>query len=159
MRFLRRSWLVAAACLTLTLNHLTSGQTETVTGEYPQISALSSFRPVESSSVCGEDGPQSYCVFTTDPGASLLPNCMRVTCDSTCPFGSTSPVPFDLASLSGSLGTGVSATQGRPGSESSALRFQNSSISIPAASVPVISSEGFSFAAWINQDEGNEGLV
>lgn len=130
-----------------------------ILGEYPSISAqLSTFRPVESTSVCGEDGAENYCLYTTDSTASLPPNCVQLVCDDTCPFSSASPLPLDLASLSGSFGTGISATQGRPGTTSSALRFQDSSISILAANVPAISSDdGFSFAAWINQDEGNEG--
>lgn len=156
MRFLQQLWIVTTISLTL-LNHPANGQT--VPGEYPDISVLSTFRPVQSSSVCGENSPESYCIYTTDSEASLLPNCMQVQCDNTCPFGSTSPVPLDLASLSSSFDLGVSATQGRPGGESSALRFQNSSISVPAASVPPFSSNGFSIAAWINQDEGNNGLV
>lgn len=130
---------------------------QTVQGEYPSISALSTFRPVQSSSVCGEGGPESYCVYTTDSAASLLPNCMQLQCNNTCPFSSASPLPLDLAALSGSIGSGISATQGRPGSSSQALRFQNSSISIPAASVPTITGNGFSFTSWINQDQGNEG--
>jgi hypothetical protein len=132
---------------------------QTILGEYPTISALSTLRPVESTSVCGEGGPESYCVYTTDPAASLLPNCMQLECNNTCPFSSASPSLLDLAALSGSFGDGVSATAGRPGSSSQALRFQNSSISIPVASVPAITSNTFSFASWVNQDQGNEGYV
>ena len=129
-----------------------------VLGEYPSLSAqLSTFRPVESTSVCGEDGSEDYCLYTTDSTASLPPKCMRLQCDDTCPFNSTSPLPLDLASLAGSFGMGISATQGRPGTTSAALQFQDSSISVLAAIVPAISVNGFSFAAWINQDEGNEG--
>ena len=130
---------------------------QTVLGENPAISALSTFRPADSTSVCGAEGPQDYCLFTANAGDSLAPNCVRLRCDNTCPFASASPHPVDLASLASSIGSGVSATQGRPGTTSSALRFQNSSITVPAASVPAFSDQGFSFALWINQDEGNEG--
>lgn len=143
--------------LLLAVSLKSSVRGQTVQGEYPSISALSTFRPVESSSVCGEGGPENYCVYTTDSVASLLPNCMQLQCNNTCPFSSVSPIPLDLAAFSGSFGSGISATQGLPGSSSQALRFQNSSISIPAASVPTITGNGFSFASWINQDQGNEG--
>lgn len=130
---------------------------QTILGEYPGINSLATFRPVESTSICGENGTESYCDYTSNAVASLLPNCARLQCDSSCPFTSASPEPLDLATLFGSFGSGVSATQGRPGSSTSALRFQDSSISISAANVPLISANGFSFAAWFNQDEGNEG--
>ena len=149
------STLVLAVTFMSILGKVCIGQD--VPGAYPTIGSLAAFRPVESSSVCGEGGSDDYCLYTPDSVASLLPNCMQVQCNNTCPFSSSSPSPIDLASLSSSFGPGVSATQGRPGSTSSALRFQNSSISIPAASVPAISNNGFSFAAWIKQDEDNHG--
>ncbi len=147
--------LLLYAVLLGTLNHYSIGQT--LPGQYPSISALSAFRPVQSSSVCGENGTENYCVYTSDSDASLLPNCMQLQCNDTCPFSSASPAGLDLASLAGSFGSGVSATQGRPGSTSSALRFQNSSISIAAANLPPLTSSGLSFTMWINQDQGNEG--
>ena len=149
-------WLLLLSAISLsTFNHFSSGQT--VSGEYPTINALSAFRPVQSSSVCGQNGPEDYCTFTSNSQASLLPNCMQLQCDNTCPFGSTSPAGLDLASLAGSFGSGVSATQGRPGTTTAALRFQNSSISIAAANLPPLSSNGFSFTLWVKQDQGNEG--
>lgn len=149
-------WLLLLSAVSLsTLNHFSMGQTES--GQYPSITALSAFRPVQSSSVCGQNGAENYCAFTTDSTASLLPNCNELECNSTCPFGSSSPAGLDLATLSGSFGSGVSATQGRPGSSTQALRFQNSSISIAAANLQPLSSNGFSFALWINQDPGNQG--
>ena len=147
--------LLLIALLVANLERFSRAQN--VLGEYPGISSLAAFRPVETSSVCGENGPEDYCLYTSNAGASLLPNCQRAQCDNTCPFSSRSPTPLGLAALSGNFGSGISGTQGRPGSSSQALRFQNSSISIPAARVPVISSNGFSFAVWINQDEGNQG--
>lgn len=156
MHSLQRLLLLVVTSLSV-MDRFSRGQT--VPGEYPSINALSTFRPVDSSSVCGVGGPEDYCVYTVDSAASLLPQCMRVQCDNTCPFSSMSPMPLALASLSSSFNTGVSATQGRPGRNASALRFQNSSITVPGASVPVISSDGFSFATWINQDQGNEGYL
>ncbi len=141
-----------AVCLS-TLRQFTTGQ---VLGENPPLASLAAFRPVESSSVCGENGAENYCVYTADSAASL-PSCTRVQCNNTCPFSSSSPIPLDLPSLSSSFSSGISATEGRPGSSTQALRFQSSSLSIPAVSIPPISSNGFSFSAWINQDEGNEG--
>ncbi len=154
MRSLQRLLLLAIASLGA-VGRFSRGQT--VVGENPAISVLSTSRPVESSSVCGESGPEDYCAYTADEVASLSPNCMLLSCNNMCPFSSSSPIPLDLGSLSSSFGSGISATQGRPGSTSSALRFQNSSISIPAASTPIISDNGFSLALWINQDEGNQG--
>ena len=123
----------------------------------PPINALGAFRPAQSTSVCGESGVEEYCIYTSDSAASLFPNCMTAQCDDTCPISSTSPSPFNLVSLAESFSEGVSATQGRPGSETSAVLFQDGSISITTASVPLISDNGFSFAAWINQDEGDIG--
>lgn len=128
-----------------------------VEGVSPPISALGAFRPAQSTSVCGKNGVEDYCIYTSDAAASLLPNCITAQCNDTCPISSTSPSPFNLVSLAGSFGQGVSATQGRPGSETSAILFQDGSISIATASVPIASANGFSFAAWINQDEGNNG--
>ncbi len=123
----------------------------------PPIQTVGSFRPVESSSTCGSSGLENYCIYTGDEGASLAPNCMRAQCNNTCPFSSTSPTPLDLVLLAGSLSSGVSATQGMPGREDNAIDFRGGSISVGTAGVPLISSNGFSFAVWINQDEGNRG--
>lgn len=124
----------------------------------PPIQTVGAFRPVQSNSICGMNGLEDYCIYTTDEAASLSPNCMRDQCDNTCPFSSTPPSPLDLVSLAGSFSGGVTATQGMPGREGSAVSFQGGSISVVTAEVPLISStNGFSFTAWINQDNGNRG--
>lgn len=123
----------------------------------PPITTVGAFRPVQSNSICGVNGLEDYCVYTASEVASLSPNCMRAQCNNMCPFSSTSPSPLDLVSLAGSFSAGVSATQGMPGRVGSAILFQGGSISVTTAQVPLISSSGFSFAAWINQDEGNSG--
>ena len=125
-------------------------------GEYPAISSVATFRPVTATSTCGESGAENYCRFTSDSTASLAPNCIADVCNGTCPHSSQSPDPTPIATL-GSLGSGVSPTQGRPGSSTSALEFQNSSITVSVARVPQIAGGGFSFSAWINQNEGNTG--
>ena len=125
-------------------------------GEYPPISSVATFRPVTATSTCGEDGAENYCRFTSDSSASLAPNCIADVCNNTCPHSSQSPDPTPIATL-GSLGSGVTPTQGRPGSSTSALEFLNSSITVSVARVPLIADAGFSFSAWINQNQGNVG--
>lgn len=127
-------------------------------GEYPPISSVATYRPVTASSTCGEGRAETYCRFTTDSAASLAPNCISDVCNNTCPHSSSSPDPTAIAAL-GSLGSGVVTTQGRPGSVTSALEFQNSSITVSVARVPLIGDLGLSFSAWINQNEGNRGYV
>lgn len=127
-----------------------------VQGEYPPISGVAAFRPVTASSVCGSGGAEGYCGYTIDDSASLAPNCIETVCNNTCPHASSSPPPVSLATL-GTFGPGVTTTEGRPGSTADALRFESSFVSIPASAVPLVGDRGFSFAAWIRQDEGNAG--
>lgn len=127
-------------------------------GEYPPISSVATYRPVTATSTCGEGVAENYCRYTANSVASLAPNCIADVCNNTCPHSSSSPDPIAIATL-GSLGSGVSATQGRPGSSTSALQFQESSINVSVARVPLIGDQGFSFSAWINQNVGNVGYV
>ena len=127
-----------------------------VQGENPPISGVAAFRPVMASSVCGSNGAEGYCSYTTDSEASLAPNCIEAVCNNTCPHSSSSPPPVSLATL-GTFGPGVTTTEGRPGSSAGALRFDSSFVNISANVVPIVGDRGFSFGAWIRQDEGNEG--
>lgn len=126
-----------------------------VLGEYPDPQSLATYRPVTATSVCGPDGPEDYCAYTSDAAGSLAPNCILQVCDNTCPHASASPLPTQLASL-GSF-VGVTTEAGRPGSTGQALRFNSSFVEVDAAFVPALGDDGFSFAAWIRQEEGNEG--
>ena len=127
-----------------------------VQGEYPPISGVAAFKPVTASSVCGSDGAAGYCSYTIDDEASLAPNCIEAVCNNTCPHSSLSPPPVSLATL-GTFGPGVTTTEGRPGSTADALRFESSFVDISASVVPLVGDRGFSFAAWIRQNEGNVG--
>ncbi len=124
-------------------------------GEYPTISSVATYRPITASSVCGANGGEEYCEYTADAVASLAPNCLSQICDNTCPHSASSPNPVALATL-GSF-VGVTTEEGRPGSTGQALRFNSSFVEVSAAFVPPLSGDGFSFATWVNQDEGNEG--
>lgn len=151
------SWTMLLSA-SLALHLVIMCHAQNLLGEYPPISSVATFRPATASSTCGIDGAETYCRFTTDSTASLAPNCISDVCNSTCPYSSSSPSPIPIATL-GSLGSGVMATQGRPGSSTAALEFANSSISVLAARVPLVGDRGMSFAAWINQDQGNTGYV
>lgn len=151
-----RTLLLTSLLLHLVGDIFTNCGAQLLLGEYPPISSVATYRPVTATSTCGEGGAESYCRFTADSTGSLAPNCITTVCNSTCPHSSSSPVPTAIATL-GSLGSGVVATQGRPGSSTSALEFQNSSIVVSAARVPLIGDQGLSFAAWINRDQGNIG--
>ena len=131
---------------------------QTPVGEYPPIRSVASYRPVTSTSVCGVNNAEDFCRYTRDTVASLAPNCMRETCNNTCPFSSTSPSATRIAVL-GTRGSGVSTTEGRPDSSTGALQFQNSFISVPGAQVPTVGDHGFSFVAWINQEADNVGYA
>ena len=147
--------LLALSLLALLQAELGTAQTP-VPGEYPPIGIVATFRPVTATSVCGASGPEDYCSYTEDNEASLAPNCILATCDNTCPHSSTSPPPTLLATL-GTFGPGVSTAEGRPGSSGTALSFNSSFVAVPAALVPPLGDSGFSFTAWIRQEEGNTG--
>ena len=123
-------------------------------GEYPLIENLAPFKPVTSTSVCGSDQAESYCHFTSDSAASFAPNCISRVCNNTCPFGSQLPQPLDLISI-GTFGTRVVLAPAGPGSQSSSVSINGSSISIPSESI-VVQEAGFSFAAWINLETSSE---
>ena len=144
-----RTTLLCALCLQLLLSSVLAQDT----GEYPGVASVATYRPVTADSVCGASGAEQYCQFTSDAEASLLPNCMEATCNNTCPFSSSSPSPFRLAEV-GVSGEGVTPAPGRKGNEGTALRFENSFIEVPAVFVPALTEYGFSFAAWINMEEG-----
>lgn len=143
-----RTILVCVLCLQLLLSSALAQDT----GEYPGVVSVATYRPVTADSVCGASGSEQYCQFTTDAAASLLPNCIEATCNNTCPFSSSSPSPFRLAEV-GVSGAGVTPATGREGNGSTALRFENSFIDVPAGVVPALTEFGFSFAAWINREE------
>ena len=123
-------------------------------GEFPLFENLAPFKPVTSTSVCGSDQAESYCHFTSNSVASLAPNCISRICNNTCPFGSTSPQSLDLISL-GTFGTGVVMAPPGPGSQSSSVFINGSSISIPSENI-VLEEFGFSFAAWISLETTSE---
>ena len=123
-------------------------------GEYPVIENLAPFKPVSSTSLCGRDRAESYCLFTTNSVASFAPNCITRVCNNTCPFGSQSPQPLDLISL-GTFGAGVTLSPAGPGSQRSSVFINGSSISIPPESI-VVQEAGLSFAAWINPQSTSE---
>ena len=145
----RTTLLLCALCLQLLLGLASAQQT----GEYPGVASVATYRPVTADSVCGANGPEQYCQYTTDSIASLLPNCIEAICDNTCQFSILSPTPFLPAEV-GVRGAGVTPSQGRDGSGNTALRFQGSSIEVAAGLVPLLTDNGFTFAAWINSDEG-----
>lgn len=132
------------------------------TGEYPPVASVATYRPAIADSVCGADGPEQYCQFTTNtalsPSLGLLPSCLEATCDNTCPHAAASPIPFRPAA-EGVRGSGITLAQGRePGGARTALRFENSFVEVPASQVPELGTNGFSFAAWINiEDDSNRG--
>ena len=126
-------------------------------GEYPSIGNLALFKPITSTSVCGRDRAESYCLFTTDSVASFAPNCISRVCNNTCPFESQLPQPLDLISL-GSFGTGVTLSPAGPGSQSSSVFINESSISIPPENI-VAQETGLSFAAWINMEITSERYI
>lgn len=123
-------------------------------GEYPVIGNLAPFKPVTSTSVCGRDRAESYCLFTTDSVASFAPNCISRVCNNTCPFGSQSPQPLDLIAL-GSFGTGVTLSPAGPGSQRNSVFINGSSIFIPPENI-VAQETGLSFTAWINMETASE---
>lgn len=127
------------------------------TGAYPSVASVATYRPVTANSVCGANGPEQYCQYTTDtavsPSLGLLPSCVEATCDNTCPHSATSPVAFRPAAV-GTLGSGVTRVPGRAG-ENTAFLFESSSIEVAADQVPALSENGFSFATWINRRSSN----
>ena len=123
-------------------------------GEYPTLENLAPFKPVTSTSVCGSDQAETFCLFTSDSTASLAPNCISRVCNNTCPFGSQPPLPLDLISL-GTFSTGVTMAPAGPGSQNSSVFINGSSISIPSENI-VVQEAGFSFAAWINLEFTSE---
>jgi len=123
-------------------------------GEFPSTDNLASFKPVTSSSICGATQAESYCLFTTNSVASLLPNCIERICNNTCPFGDQFPSPIDLISL-GTFGEGVETALDGPGSQNNAVFINSSSISIPFGDV-VLQDNGFSFGAWVNLQSTRE---
>lgn len=130
------------------------------TGAYPSVASVATYRPVAANSVCGANGPEQYCQFTTDtsvsPSLGLLPSCDEATCDNTCPHSATSPAAFHPAAV-GTLGLGVTRVPGRSGGENTAFLFESSSIEVAADQVPVLSENGFSFATWINRSSSSRG--
>lgn len=120
-------------------------------GEFPSTDNLASFKPVTSSSICGITRAESYCLFTSNSVASLLPNCIARVCNNTCPFGDQFPSPIDLVSQ-GMFGEGVETALDGPGSSAF---INSSSISIPFGDV-VLQDNGFSFAAWVNLQNARE---
>lgn len=136
--------------------HVEPCSCQVVLGEYPSPTSVATYRPVTASSVCGANGAENYCRYTTDAAASLAPQCISTVCNNTCPFSSSSPPPIQIATL-GTFSAGVTTTNGRPGTATGALRFVNSSINVSETLLPIVDGRGFSFAAWINQDEGNTG--
>lgn len=126
-------------------------------GSYPPFTSVATYRPVMASSECGGgETVENFCEFTTDATASLAPNCMEAVCNGTCPYGSASPAAIPLATL-GTFSVGVTTVVGRPSTTTSALRFDNASITVPGSRVALVGDAGFSFSAWINQDPGNTG--
>lgn len=123
-------------------------------GEYPGIINLAPFKPVTSTSVCGNEKAESYCQFTSDSTASFAPNCISRVCNNTCSFGRQSPVPVDLISM-GTFGAGVTLAPAGPGSQISSVFINNSSVSIPSELI-VLQEAEFSFAAWINMETTSE---
>lgn len=144
--------------LALYLQLLVSPSHSQQTGAYPPVDSVATYRPVTADSVCGANGPEQYCQYTTDTAASpslgLLPSCIMATCDNTCPHATTSPSGFNLAAA-GTLGAGVTQVQGREGVEVTAFRFQSSSIEVAANNVPGLGENGFTFVAWINRDSSS----
>ena len=148
---------MSRALLCAVFLHLCLSPAHAQQGEYPAVESVAAYRPVVADSVCGADGPEQYCQFTTDnvdsPSLGLLPTCIEATCDNTCPHAAASPNPFRPAA-EGMRGSGVTSAPGRdPEGTSTALRFENSFIEVPTEQVPQISANGFSFAAWINRDD------
>lgn len=124
------------------------------TGLFPQPIAVATNKIVTSSSECGQSGSEQYCRYTFgDPADSLHPNCQSAVCNNTCFHSDRSPEPLDLID-NGSLGSGVTAVDGRPGSSGNALQF---SLSFVNVTVPQIGLNGFSFTVWIRQDQNNDG--
>ena len=128
------------------------------TGAYPSVASVATYRPVTADSLCGSNGPEQYCQYTTDTVVSqslgLLPSCIEATCDNTCPHSDSSPAGFRLAAA-GTLGSGVTAALGRESGEQTAFRFQSSSVEVPASALPLLSDNGFTFAAWINRESSS----
>ena len=140
-------WLLFLGCV--------SAQVE---GEFPQPAAVSLYKPVVASSTCGELQAEAFCEYTDDADSSLSPNCMGAVCDDMCLFADSSPSPVDLTSI-GTQGGGVtSSLMSGPGG-TAVLEFTDSFISIPSSSAPQISSDGFTFAVWMKQDESNDGYL
>lgn len=141
---------------TILTSRLLSPSHSQQTGAYPSVGSVATYRPVMADSVCGSDGPEQYCQYTTNTAVSsslgLLPSCLNLTCDNTCPHSDSSPEEF-RPSATGVLGTGVSTVKGRDGTENAAFQFQSSSIEVN--SVPLLGEEGFTFAAWVNRESGN----
>ena len=145
-----------AAILLLASLHFEVSVAQIVVGEYPSIASVATYRPVTASSVCGANGAEAFCSYTTDAAASLEPNCMGDICNNTCPHSSSSPPPVSISTL-GTFGPGVTTAEGRPGSPGGALRFNSSFVAISPSLVPLLGDRGFSFSAWIRQELGNEG--
>lgn len=144
--------------LVLQLSDVLSPAHSQQTGAYPSVASVATYRPVAADSVCGANGAEQYCQYTTEatvsPSFGLLPTCIEATCDNTCPHATMSPDVFRPASA-GTLGPVVIRVQGRGGEDNTAYRFESSSIEVAAGLVPALSENGFSFATWINRDIGS----
>lgn len=125
-------------------------------GEFPAATPVGLYTSVSTTASCGTQAAEEFCVFTSDAAASLAPNCISSVCNNTCPQSDQSPAPINLESI-GQLGPGVTviASTGLPGASQTVIFFNESSISIEPALIPLVAiSGGFSFAAWIKQQDG-----
>ncbi len=122
----------------------------------PSPSTVSLYKPVSATSTCGSAVTETYCRYTTDAAESLSPNCISQVCNNTCRHSSSSPSPIDLTSI-GTQGGGVTQSLIVGPGSSNVLEFTDSFISIPSSSAPQIGSNGFTFATWMKQDNGNNG--
>ena len=148
--------------LVLLLQLLASPSHSQQTGAYPSVASVATYKPVTADSVCGANGPEQYCKYTSDtavsPSLGLLPSCIEARCDNTCPHSTTSPDPFRPASA-GTLRSGVTQVEGR-GGDATAFQFESSSIEVAANVVPALGApdDGFTFATWINRNpDSNRG--
>ena len=141
--------------MTMLLTNCIFAQNVIVNGEFPQPSTVALYKPVIASSTCGTE-TENYCQYNTNAAASLSPNCISATCNNTCPFSNSSPAPKELSEV-GSLGPGVSVVSETGPGQTDVLQFIDSFVTIASSSASQISENGFTFAAWIKQDEGNTG--
>ena len=131
----------------------------TIRGLYPPITELSKFKSVTASSTCGLNNVQMrYCMSSTNNQS--LTTCTQLNCllDCCSSCGKTKPTYLNLLS-----GTSVLISQSndvRSGSAAGSRSYSfgaGSYVTYSNLAASNVQNRGFSFSAWVKQQNGNEG--